>query len=131
MKIFERLRGYRMRRELELKKGAAAVVTNVAGPAASAWWVPVEDGRPVLVAVITEQPSHCRELASALHFEWQRLRPCSRDLDFIVLTQDNARAVALVVSAATPLITPLAAPTVRSIAPLQRIPPEAVASRNI
>ena len=106
MTIFGRLPGYRAKRERELKNEAAVVVSSVTGTAANAWWVPVGNDRPVLIPVLIAEESRCREVANALHAEWQRSRSSSRELDFIVLAADNAQAVTLIVNAATPLMTP-------------------------
>ncbi len=81
------------------------VIAAVAGPDAKAWWSRGVEGKPVLILVVIEGICRCVNMTTALHAEWKRVRPLSRELDFVVLTADNAPAIDLITSTATPLTT--------------------------
>ena len=101
--IFSCFGSHRARREDKLKRAVVDVIAAVAGPDAKAWWSRGFEGKPVLILVMIEGSRHCVNLTKALHAEWKRARPLSRELDFVVLTADNAPAIGVITSTATPL----------------------------
>jgi len=101
MVVFSCLGSHRALREERLRRAVVNVIAAVAGPDAKAWWSRGVEGKPVLILVVIEGSCRCVNLTTALHAEWKRVRPLSRELDFVVLTADNAPAISLITSTAT------------------------------
>lgn len=101
--IFGCIRSRRAVGEKKLRRAVVKVVAEVAGPDARAWWSSAVEGGPVLILVITDGCSGRIDLTKALHAEWKRAHPSSRELEFIVLTGDDAPAISLVARTATEL----------------------------
>jgi len=104
MIMFGKLRRNHAKHERDLKDIATSIVNVIAGPEARAWWKPVGECSPVLVPVVIGGAARGRELEVALHAAFQRARPLSRELDFIVVKAENTKAIELIENAAMPLI---------------------------
>jgi len=96
---------HRALREERLRRAVVDVTAAVVGPDAKAWWSRGVVGKPVLILVVVEGSFCCVNMTTALHAGWKRVRPLSRELDFVVLTADNVLAIDLITSTATPLTT--------------------------